>query len=196
MSWRVMLLPFLGAAEEDLYRHFYLDEPWDSEHNQKLVALMPKVYASPGSNVEPGKTQFLAIRSERSVIPTPIFRSGGNHPGGEIRSIEYGIFWGMVTDGLKYTIAVVEADEQSAVVWTKPDDWEYQPDKPLDGLMGQHEGFFLALFADGVVREIPPGVDQKSFQEWILCNDGKPDGPVVEFVVRQDSLGEVAADCG
>ncbi|MCH7725943.1 MAG: hypothetical protein IH991_05605, partial [Planctomycetes bacterium] len=44
LSWRVMLLPFLGAAEEDLYRHFYLDEPWDSEKNKKLLDSMPEVF--------------------------------------------------------------------------------------------------------------------------------------------------------
>src|SRR5262249_8061762 len=43
-SWRVALLPYLG--EKELAREFKMAEPWDSEHNKKLLARMPHVYAS------------------------------------------------------------------------------------------------------------------------------------------------------
>ena len=46
LSWRVKLLPFLN--QEDLYKQFHLDEPWDSEHNLPLVKKMPDCYASSG----------------------------------------------------------------------------------------------------------------------------------------------------
>ena len=45
LSWRVMILPFI--EQQNLYNRFHLDEPWDSEHNKKLLARMPKIYASP-----------------------------------------------------------------------------------------------------------------------------------------------------
>ena len=45
LSWRVAILPYLN--EEALYREFRLDEPWDSEHNKKLIARMPPTLASP-----------------------------------------------------------------------------------------------------------------------------------------------------
>src|SRR5262245_52104215 len=35
-SWRVLLLPHLG--ETQLYSEFRLDEPWDSEHNKRLLS--------------------------------------------------------------------------------------------------------------------------------------------------------------
>src|SRR5260370_4929892 len=35
LSWRVHLLPFI--EQEDLYKEFHLDEPWDSEHNKQLI---------------------------------------------------------------------------------------------------------------------------------------------------------------
>src|SRR5262249_19374530 len=38
-SWRVHLLPFLG--EDKLYKEFRLNEPWDSDHNKKLLSRMP-----------------------------------------------------------------------------------------------------------------------------------------------------------
>src|SRR5205807_2756917 len=40
LSWRVAILPYVEEAP--LYRQFKLDEPWDSKHNKKLLAKMPK----------------------------------------------------------------------------------------------------------------------------------------------------------
>jgi hypothetical protein len=40
----VALLPHLG--EKELYEQFHLDEPWDSPHNRKLLAKIPKAYSS------------------------------------------------------------------------------------------------------------------------------------------------------
>lgn len=36
LSWRVHILPFLGRAA--LYDQFKKDEPWDSRHNNQLIA--------------------------------------------------------------------------------------------------------------------------------------------------------------
>src|SRR6478672_3893868 len=36
LSWRVQLLPYL--EEGDLFNEFKTNEPWDSEHNKKLLA--------------------------------------------------------------------------------------------------------------------------------------------------------------
>ena len=46
----VKILPFLDA--EGLYKEFHLDEPWDSENNQKLIDKMPLVFASPAMGDE------------------------------------------------------------------------------------------------------------------------------------------------
>ena len=45
LSWRVHLLPYL--EHENLYKEFHLDEPWDSEHNKKLIDQMPAIYHRP-----------------------------------------------------------------------------------------------------------------------------------------------------
>jgi RNA polymerase sigma factor (sigma-70 family) len=42
LSWRVELLPFLD--QNDLYRQFKRNEPWDSEHNLKLLSKMPEIF--------------------------------------------------------------------------------------------------------------------------------------------------------
>src|SRR5262249_4330457 len=53
LSWRVALLPYLEG--EGLYQAFKLDEPWDSPHNKKLIARMPRVYALRGKDDEARK---------------------------------------------------------------------------------------------------------------------------------------------
>src|SRR5205814_6093315 len=37
LSWRVHILPFIEQV--NLYKQFRLDEPWDSEHNKKLILM-------------------------------------------------------------------------------------------------------------------------------------------------------------
>ena len=37
-----MMLPHL--RQHDLYKRFHLDEPWDSEHNKKLLEKMPEIF--------------------------------------------------------------------------------------------------------------------------------------------------------
>ena len=79
LSWRVLILPYLEG--DDLYSEFHLDEPWDSEHNKKLLSRMPAVFRDPDSKLAAqGKTNYLTVRGEKTVFSgeKPIaFR--GNH---------------------------------------------------------------------------------------------------------------------
>src|SRR5262249_9824867 len=52
LSWRVALLPFLN--QDNLYKQFHLDEPWDSEHNKKLLDKMPDIFRVPGQKDKNG----------------------------------------------------------------------------------------------------------------------------------------------
>ena len=68
LSWRVHLLPYL--EQEKLYKEFHLDEPWDSDHNKKLIARMPAVFRS---SADPKltadfKTTYLAARRRRDDV--------------------------------------------------------------------------------------------------------------------------------
>ena len=49
LSWRVHLLKYGSDDDEKLYSRFHLDEPWDSEHNAKLIPSMPEIYNYPGT---------------------------------------------------------------------------------------------------------------------------------------------------
>lgn len=47
---------------------------------------------------------------------------------------------------------MMEASDDRAVTWTKPDDYEEDAKQPMAGLIGLRHGGFLAAFADGSVH--------------------------------------------
>jgi hypothetical protein len=156
LSWRVQILPFLDdKAAEELYKQFRLDEPWDSDHNKKLLEKMPRVYAPVRGQASPGHTfyqgfadhflkaggkefgpkEFIFPISLGALFPDPRTsypqgkgrRGGFPVPGPRIFSI---------ADGTANTFLVVEAG--AAVPWSKPQDIPFRFD--LEGAMkgGKH----------------------------------------------------------
>lgn len=158
LSWRVAILPFI--EQNDLYKQFKLDEPWDSEHNKTLVAKMPAVYRSPAQKVGNGKTTYLAPTGTKDKVHFGAL-------GARLRDI---------VDGTSNTIMIVEANDEAAVVWTKPDDLVVDPKEPLKGLMGHYDNMFIAGFADGSVRSIMKAVKPATLIA-LFTRDG---GEVVE----------------
>jgi hypothetical protein len=169
LSWRVHVLPFI--EEQALYEEFHLDEPWDSDHNRKLIARMPAVLKAPNSRAEPGKTVYLGNASKTGVFELPDENQRGKPkwPTG-VRIQE-------IRDGTSNTIMVVEANDSSAVIWTKPSDFSPDEENPLAGLLGQHPEGFLACFCDGAVQVFAPTLDKKTLLG-LFTKDG---GEVVNF---------------
>jgi prepilin-type processing-associated H-X9-DG protein len=131
LSWRVMILPYI--EQDNLYREFKLDEPWDSEHNKKLIEKMPAVYQIPNAKTKPGHTHY------RSFV--------GN--GGVLDLINQTQFTS-ITDGTSNTWLVAETEE--GVPWTKPDDIEFDPKKDLPAMGKFFKGGFNVAYCDGSVR--------------------------------------------
>ena len=155
LSWRVQLLPYLG--EEKLYKEFRFDEPWDGEHNKKLIARMPAVFRSPTNPklAADGKTTYLAPVGDATMFPD----------GRGVRIAE-------VTDGMSNTILFVDAADDAAVVWTKPDDLAYDPKAPEKGLGFRYPGA-LVVFADGSTHLIPKTVEKATLQALFTRNGGE-----------------------
>jgi hypothetical protein len=161
LSWRVHLLPYL--EQDHLYQQFHLDEPWDSEHNKKLIAQMPATYYSTQNRQlhQQGKTTYVV-----PVGPATIF------PGGR------GVKLADVTDGTSNTLLLLDVDDEQAVIWTRPDDWQFNPAKPLQGLGGRYKNGFLTAFADGSVRFISSKIDAKTLEALLTRNGGEVIGDI------------------
>ncbi len=162
LSWRVALLPYLEGDFKELYAEFHLDEPWDSEHNQPLVAKMPAIYRCPRSKkADTGMTVYQAPRGRSTVFAGP--------DGIAIRKI---------TDGLSNTIGVVEVDEEHAVPWTKPEDWTFDPANPAKGLGGHFpQDIFLCMICDGSAHAIATTAKKETLRALFTANGGEVLGP-------------------
>jgi len=123
LSWRVALLPYLG--ERELYDQFHQNEPWDSEHNHKLLSRMPAVYASEGNLPKsPHGTFFQVFVGEHCSFER----------GKELGPADF-------PDGTSEALGIVLATQD--VPWTKPQDMVYEADKPLPSFVG-------GMFDDGL----------------------------------------------
>ena len=141
LSWRVRILPFLGA--DSLIAKFRLEEPWDSPHNKALLEPTPNVYALPGARAGPGMTFYRGF-SGKDTLFDPTIPEGVDLP--------------RIKDGPEITIAVVEA--RDAVPWTKPDsEIPYSEEVRALGFLNPLLGESLHVFEqlNGKIPE-PPGI--------------------------------------
>ncbi len=146
LSWRVHLLPYI--EQEALYKQFKLDEAWDSDHNKPLIDKMPKLFENPSSiPLEAGTTSYLVVRGKETVFHD-----------------DKGTKFAEIRDGTSKTILIVEAGPKSAVVWTKPEDIEFDEKDPWAGLLGMREGGFIAAFADGSVRFLSESISKEDIK--------------------------------
>jgi len=160
LSWRVAILPFL--EQDDLYKQFKLDEPWDSEHNKKLIARIPTIYKSPTAapSKEVGRTPFLACVGGGAVFDAS---AKGTAPRDML-------------DGFSKTLMVVEAQEQ--VPWTKPDDIRFDASKPIPKFGAESkDADYLVLFADGSVQKLSKALAEKKLKALITRAGNEPIDP-------------------
>ena len=157
----MLILPFL--EQEALYKEFHLDEPWDSPHNKPLIERMPTSYVCPSGSdkrVDRGKTTYLTLRGKATIFP-----------GSE------GIKVQKITDGTSNTIFTVDAPSSRAVTWTKPDDWDVEPNADLKQIFGRHPEGTSFGFADGSVHFIKDTIDPETLRK-LVTRDG---GEVISF---------------
>ena len=171
MSWRVHILPFLGAVQ--LYQQFHLDEPWDSEHNKTLTALMPQAFQC-RDVVDRERTLYLAATGPKALFPQGKADDGRKfgEAAGNNRAWARKVSYAHITDGTANTIMVVEADPGQAIIWTKPDDLNFDPTAPTKGLEDLRTTGFYALLGDGNVRFIRHTLDPDVLRHLFDPQDG------------------------
>lgn len=104
-SWRVLLLPYMGSEERELYGNYRFSEPWNSPHNQKLGANMPFVYAFKGVESSGNTmTNILAVTGPETMWPE-----------------KGGITFQDVKDGMDDSLMFVENDG-AGIHWMEPRD--------------------------------------------------------------------------
>jgi hypothetical protein len=179
-SWRVLLLPYL--EQNALFQQLRLSEPWDSPHNEPLLAWMPKVFAEPGGEGMAGILTryqvFVGPGAPFECVTTPQlqpYRFAGAAGKLFVKSSPPRIPATFV-DGLANTILIAEAAE--AVPWAKPADLAFTANGPLPKLGTPSAGYFNAAMGDGSVWRFRKEIDEPTLRALITPNGGEITPPV------------------
>lgn len=151
LSWRVQLLPYLEQA--NLFNQFKLNEPWDSEHNRKLL-MGVEVYRSNFQPKGTTETYFQAFTG-----PGVAF----NEPGKKLKFAD-------ITDGTVSTIAVAEVGP--AVPWTKPADVPYHPGQAFARVEWPFANAIQLATPYGDTWAVKPDIGELILRRMIERNDG------------------------
>jgi hypothetical protein len=154
LSWRVALLPYF--EEDNLFRQFKQDEPWDSEHNKKFIEKMPKIFEIDGVTAKPGYTHYRTFvgASASWAFDRPA-RIPASFP-----------------DGTSNTVIMVQAAEP--VVWTKPDELPFDGKQAVKPLLLFRDGRTVVGLADGSARIVRDTVTEAIWKLLIDPADGQP----------------------
>jgi hypothetical protein len=150
LSWRVQILPFL--EQDHLFKQFKLDEPWDSDNNKKLIEQIPSHYVSVRGHAEHGMTFYQTFGGKHGWM-----KAGASLPAS-------------FPDGTSNTFLVAEAAKP--VIWTKPDDLEFDG-KTIPRLGGMFDGKFHAAMGDGSVHLFRKGLEADLLKLLIDPADGQ-----------------------
>lgn len=136
-SWRVLLLPYL--EQEDLYRAYRFDEPWDGPNNRKLADQVWSTFRCP-FDAEGNHANYLAV-----VGPNTMWR--GNQP----------VTLDSIRNATSETIFIVEV-ANSGIHWMEPRDLHVLQMAPGinppagQGISSNHSDGANVAFADGSAR--------------------------------------------
>ena len=157
LSWRVAILPYI--EQDNVYKLFKLDEPWDSANNKAASQVMIKTYISPGAVLpekpEWGMTSYRGISGKGAAFET----------GKKLKFVDF-------TDGTSNTILAIETDE--LVPWAKPGDYPFDEKKALPKIVPvAGKNVFQAAFVDGSVRAISTSVPEKTLKAYMTRAGGE-----------------------
>ncbi|MCA9213904.1 MAG: DUF1559 domain-containing protein [Planctomycetales bacterium] len=151
-SWRVAILPYL--EQNELYERYKLDEPWDSDHNKKLIAEIPPVYRSAFSPKTSTNSDFFVFTGKEAPFDGTVARKVAE-----------------IADGTSNTLFVIATNRD--IPWTKPDDIPFDPAKALPDLSGPNpEGNVIAR-GDGSVVFLSNDISKDRVKKMITYQGGE-----------------------
>jgi len=155
LSWRVALLPYLGHTE--LYNKFRKNLSWNRPENRAFLSEIPPVFQYPGR--ADARTNYLLVTAENTVF------SASARESAPLESIK---------DGVGETAIMVEVDDEFAVEWTSPADFEFSNEDVTRGLQLQQNDGFLLAWADGSVSLWPRSAQQSLIRGLFSIAGGEP----------------------
>jgi hypothetical protein len=155
LSWRVALLPYI--EQENVFRQFKIDEPWDSGTNRPLADKLIQQYADVESPTDP-TTRWRCFYGPQTMFP-----------------LGRGMSIIGATDGTSNTIMFVEGGDK--VRWSRFQEYKYDPNGPLPPLGKPSKPTFMVVMGDGSVRNIRKNMNEQMKRAMITANGGE----VVEF---------------
>lgn len=154
LSWRVHLLPQLGYGP--LYDQFNFDQPWDSEHNRKLIQQMPPLFKVAGVS-QPGHTSV-------HVFTGPKTPFGNKYQPVRFRDI---------IDGTSYTILAIQAGPSTAHPWTKPGGLQFDGSNAIE-VLGDVGDLLTFSMMDGSVHSFEKPTIAQQLPLLIMHQDQTP----------------------
>ncbi|HEX3146959.1 MAG TPA: DUF1559 domain-containing protein [Gemmataceae bacterium] len=161
LSWRVHMLPYI--EQDNLYKQFKLNEPWDSENNKKLIPMMPKMYEIAGHPAKPGETHYRTFVGAKAVW-----------------AFDRPFTLAQVVDGTSNTVVFVQAAE--ATIWTKPDELIADGKLAIKPRILFRDGRTLVGMCDGSVQVVS---DKHAENIWAMLIDPADGLPIPEGVFKR-----------
>lgn len=158
-GWRVLILPFLGEDERELYERFDLDKGWSAPENRWVLQHMPDVFHCPSCQNTHSNycTHYAGVTGPGTVFE-------GCRP---VHSRE-------VVDGLSRTLMVIES-VNSEFPWTSPQDVDGSLGfrvNALHGASSRHMGGAHALTVDEGVHFLTDDLLPSDIRKMCIRDDG------------------------
>lgn len=156
-SWRMLISKYLDRADID--RLYNFSEPWDSPANRDITELRVHFFSCPSSDVQDGKTTYLAVTGPETAWS----------PDGDISLDD-------ITDGPEQTVMLLEVPHRR-VNWTEPRDIGI--DEAVELLSGprprDERDFYIdgsMTMADGRTYQIPFNLSKSEAKALFTINAG------------------------
>ena len=165
LSWRVLILPFMGDTEARIYDQIDLTKAWDDPVNARVTAQAVGIFRCPASGGGGQYANYIAITGKGTAFDSSRQTSKVD-----------------VKDGLARTICIVEVRD-AKVNWAEPIDLDINrisfkvnatSGNGNEISSGHRSGICHAVCCDGTVRTIHPSIRPVELRAMATINGGEP----------------------
>ncbi len=151
LSWRVTILPYI--EQDNIYRQFRMDEPWDSQTNR------------------PHADRPIPYYSDAETPADPTTRLRCFYDNGAMFDTRTRMSLVSITDGTSNTIMYVQGGDK--VTWSRFQEYRYDPKSPLPQLGKPNKPTFMMVMGDGSIRTMRKDMSETTLRAMITANGGE-----------------------